>query len=227
LTVGVDSTSAPYAGEHSGALIGIDVDVAAALADQLGLKLKVVDINSENVVDQLTSNKVDAIMSWNNTGNTSTQVTKVGTYLTDGTALFGISVNGNLQVNKSSLQGVKIGAQAGSISVTTAGTYCGYNNVVTYGTLSEAFAALESGAVTYVACNAVAGSYLATSYGDISYAIMLDSPTNVTLAVAATDTDLQKALSGALTTIKSNGILKVSVAQWIGMSTASKLIPTT
>jgi polar amino acid transport system substrate-binding protein len=228
LTVGVDSTSAPYAGEHKGSLVGIDVDTAAALADALGLKLKLVDINAEDAATELTSGAVDVVMSWNNTGSSSTSVTTVGSYLTDGTALFGISVGGTIiQVDKTTLQGVKIGTQAGSVSVTTAGSYCGYANVSTYNTLDEAFAALESGEVTYVACNAVAGSYLATSYDDIAYAGMLDTATNVTMAVSSSNTTLQTALSSALTTIKSNGTLKVSVAKWLGMSTAVKLIPTT
>ena len=46
LRVGVDASSAPYAAESSGQIVGIEVDVAAALADELGLKLELVDVGT-------------------------------------------------------------------------------------------------------------------------------------------------------------------------------------
>jgi len=224
LTVGVNSSSAPFAGEYKNEMIGLDVDVAAALADELGLKLTLVDINSQDAAALLSEGKVDCVMSWNETKSTSTAVTTAGSYLKNGTALFGISMGNDLQVNTSALQGVKIGAQAGSVSVTTAGTYCGYDNVITYNTLSEAFEALEKNEVTYVACDAIPGAYLATSYDDIVYGTMLDSPTDVTIGVLATKTDLKTALGNALQTIKGNGVLEVTTSKWIGDRAATAVM---
>lgn len=225
LTVGVNSSNAPFAGNYKGEMIGVDVDTAAALADQLGLKLKLVDINSQDAASLLTDGTVDCVMSWNDTSTTISAVSAVGPYLTNGTALFGISLSGSLSVDTGSLQGVKIGAQAGSVSVTTAGTYCGYDNVVTYNTLSEAFDALENGTVAYVACDAVPGAYLATSYSDIVYGTMIDSPTNVTIGVSSSKTDLKQALENALSTIRKNGVLDVTASKWIGTTAATALVP--
>ena len=47
LRVGVNTENPPLAGMGSGKIIGIDVDIAAALADELGLKLSVVDVGSD------------------------------------------------------------------------------------------------------------------------------------------------------------------------------------
>jgi polar amino acid transport system substrate-binding protein len=49
LRVGVNANSAPLAGSPQGStqIIGIDVDVAAYLADQLGLKLQVINVDND------------------------------------------------------------------------------------------------------------------------------------------------------------------------------------
>ena len=46
LRVGVDASNAPYAAQSQGSIVGIDVDTAAALADELGLKLELVDVGT-------------------------------------------------------------------------------------------------------------------------------------------------------------------------------------
>ena len=46
LRVGVNASNAPYAAESSGSIVGIDVDIAAAIADEMGLKLELVDVGS-------------------------------------------------------------------------------------------------------------------------------------------------------------------------------------
>ena len=63
LRVGVNANNAPLAGQPSSStkIVGIDVDMAAALADQLGLKLEVVDVSTD-AAGALTSGKVDVVM---------------------------------------------------------------------------------------------------------------------------------------------------------------------
>ena len=61
LRVGVDASNAPYAAESSGQIVGINVDVAAALADELGLKLELVDVGT-NSAKAFTDEDVDIVM---------------------------------------------------------------------------------------------------------------------------------------------------------------------
>ena len=63
LRVGVNANNAPLAGQPSSStkIVGIDVDMAAALADQLGLKLEVTDVGTE-AASALSSGKVDLVM---------------------------------------------------------------------------------------------------------------------------------------------------------------------
>ena len=61
LRVGVDTANPPLAGMGSDKIIGIDVDIAAALADRLGLKLSIVDVGSDPE-GALAEGKVDLVM---------------------------------------------------------------------------------------------------------------------------------------------------------------------
>ena len=63
LRVGVNAGSPPLAGSPSSSskIVGIDVDVAAALADQLGLKLEIVDVGTDPEA-ALKEGKVDVAM---------------------------------------------------------------------------------------------------------------------------------------------------------------------
>ena len=47
LRVGVNTGRAPLAGMSGNKIVGVDVDVAAAIADSLGLKLSIVDTGSD------------------------------------------------------------------------------------------------------------------------------------------------------------------------------------
>lgn len=60
LRVGVDASNAPYAAQSQGSIVGIDVDTAAALADELGLKLELVDVGT-NAEGAFTSDNVDML----------------------------------------------------------------------------------------------------------------------------------------------------------------------
>jgi len=64
LVVGVDPSIPPlsfYSG--TGKIIGYDVDIAQAIADKLGVKLKLVPITVENRIDELENRVVDYIAS--------------------------------------------------------------------------------------------------------------------------------------------------------------------
>ena len=61
LRVGVNTENPPLAGMGSGKIIGIDVDIAAALADELGLKLSVVDVGSDPA-GALANGTVDVVL---------------------------------------------------------------------------------------------------------------------------------------------------------------------
>ncbi len=53
LRVGVDLAYPPFAGEDNGQKVGIDIDVASALAERLGLKVALVDVKASEAATAL------------------------------------------------------------------------------------------------------------------------------------------------------------------------------
>ncbi len=225
LTVGVDSTLAPFGGISSGEIIGVDVDIAAAIATELGLQLEIVDTSGENVVNMLQDGEIDIAMSITVAQTQNTEVATIGPYLENGPALFGLDTDGT-SVDLDQLTNSKIGAYTNSIASRTASAYCGTSNLVTYTSLSEAFEALVNNEIDYVASDSVAGGYLSMSYEGVGYAAFLDDPSGVYLGVLQTNTTLSDAVLDALSTIESNGVLSTIAAKWTGIDCASNVMPT-
>ncbi|MCR5845702.1 MAG: ABC transporter substrate-binding protein [bacterium] len=220
LTVGVDSTFAPFGGESKGKLVGVDVDVAAALATELGLELQVVDVAAQDVDAYLADGKVDVVMNISNASSGFAKAAPGNPYVDNAAALFTKSAEGStVEVDLKKLGNAKIGAYKGSVAATLASQYCDSENLKTYTSLSSAFEALESGEVDYVAADAVAGGYLSTSYNDIVYAASLDTVSDVFFGVKADNATLLEAMNGALATIQKNGVLETILIKWVGHST--------
>ncbi|MGI6216264.1 MAG: substrate-binding periplasmic protein [Coriobacteriales bacterium] len=226
LTVGVDSSLAPFGGDSDGQIVGLDVDVAAALADEMGVELQVVDTSGQNAVNLLTNGQIDVVMSMPTTLSANSNVALVGEYVNNGPALYGKSDSSNSLSSLDDLNGVKVGAYSGSTAALNVVDYCGSSNLVAFSSLSDAFDALESGQVEYVASDSVAGGYLSMTYSDIVYVAALDDPTGVYMGVLSSNTELSNALTTSLQTISSNGVLQTIASKWVGKSTAEYVLPT-
>ena len=110
LRVGVNANNAPLAGQPSSSTKIVGIDMAAALADQLGLKLEVVDVSTD-AAGALTSGKVDVVMGVNKSDSPSFWTSD--TYLPTAVALFAQSSNSTVPANSAS---TKIAAQVSSNS---------------------------------------------------------------------------------------------------------------
>jgi polar amino acid transport system substrate-binding protein len=227
LKVGVDSTHAPFAGLSKNELVGIDVDIAAALADQLGLKLELVDINGKSVDDLLTDKSIDIVMDVEQTGGSVIKGTEVGPYLESGPALFTIVKTSTLPtIDLNSMSGTKIAAQKDSLSAWALDERIGKGTADVKTNLDEAFKAVESGASTYAAADAIVGSYLAVDYNGVSCVKMIGTPIPVYIGVGKDNTTLPDALSTALRTIRDNGELKIILSKWLGSVSAGVVMGT-
>ncbi len=211
LTVGIlSSETAPFLITASdGELTGLDVDVAYALADELGLSVKLVEVSS---VTSGLSEGCDIVMGVS-AEDADEQVTVVGSYAESAVGVF---LKGDATtLDASDLTSATIGVQSSSNSQKTL-MELGLTYIESdYSTLNDAFNDLDDGAVDYVACEAYAGSYLATAYSKISFAGTLDEPESIGIALAA-GSSLTSSIEQAMSTISSNGVLDIVRASWIG-----------
>ena len=213
LRVGVNANNAPLAGQPSSStkIVGIDVDMAAALADQLGLKLEVVDVSTD-AAGALTSGKVDVVMGVNKSDSPSFWTSD--TYLPTAVALFAQSSNSTVPANSAS---TKIAAQVSSNSAWAVTNEFDNSTITTTEDLKSAFSALESGKVQYVAADAVVGSYVSNNAGmDVHMVALMQQASGYCVGVLDGNTQLKQAVSNALSALNSNGVAAVIQKKWLG-----------
>ena len=109
LRVGVNASNAPYAAESSGSIAGIDVDIAAALADELGLKLELVDVGS-SVDTAFTKDNVDIVMG---VAKSNSAYWMSDSYMSSAVALFSPTQNATAPTQSGSFS---VAAQSSSMS---------------------------------------------------------------------------------------------------------------
>ena len=214
LRVGVNSASAPLAGQtaSSARIVGIDVDVAAYLADQLGCKVEIVDVGTEP--EKALKNKTVDIVLGVDASDTDTNFWKSETYLDTSVALFGTANESAIPTTDSK---PKIAAQASSKSSWRVTNLFGEDSLVVQGDLKSAFDALSSGSARYVAADAVIGTYVAFSNGDNDKIVaFLQDPTGYGAAVDAANTERQGAISSAMNKLVSGGMMSIIEEKWLG-----------
>lgn len=204
LTVGLlSSETAPML------LEGLDVDVAYALADELGVDCAFVSVTGlSDAYDTC-----DVVMGVKAGDDADTAV--AGSYAEDAMALFSRASAGT-KVTAADLDGKTVGVQAGSVSqraLANAGTQATEQD---FTNLNEAFEALDAGTVDYVLCGAYPGGYLAAVYDGISCVGALDQPTYLGIGVKAENNTLFSKVLEAMDAVSSNGVLDVVRGRWVG-----------
>jgi polar amino acid transport system substrate-binding protein len=225
LTVGINTANSPYGGTNTrtNETVGLDVDIAAAVADELGLKLQIVDVGA-NGRSALSQGQVDVAFGLTKSGS-SDSVTYSPAYINDGASLFCLSENAPKSISDVDVSEGKILVQANTASSYAVQEALGTDSIKSYSTLQEAFEALNNGEQKYLVADAVIGSYFARDYENVERVDFL-STESVTPVYALTLTkngDLTTAVSDAIDTITQNGVLKTIVAKWLGTQGASLL----
>ena len=211
LTVGIDTQDGMvplYVGSDSGRAYGMDVDLASALADELGLKVRFVSVDDANPGLGTTC---DVLM-----GAVDGQVgatTVVGDYAEQASAFFHKGDTGIAKVDD--LSSKSVGVQTGSVSQTALSKTGLVMSVKTYDNLNAAFDALESGGVDYVLCDAYSGAYLSARYEEVCLAGTLDAPKAQGIAVSSQNAELADAVKAAYDAVEKNGLMGLVRRRWV------------
>ena len=214
LRVGVNSSNAPFSTQVSGKLVGIDVDIAAALATEMGLELELVDVGND-AEGALEDGSVDIIMN-QQSGDTSSTAWLSDAYLPTAVSVFSTSSSSSLPSEDSK---PTIEAQSSSMSAWEVANQFGDTSLSSVSDLKTAFSDLSSGKTTYVAADAVIGSYVAyTSSVDAKIVGVLQKVGGYSIGISTSNTELQNAVATALKTISSNGTISVIESKWLGTS---------
>ena len=221
LSMATNAEFPPYEYVEGEDVVGIDVDIAQAIADKLGMELKVDNMNFDSIIPAITSGK-DAIGA---AGMTVTDERKKNVDFTDSYAT-GVQVV--IVREDSKITDVKdlttkgadntIGVQLG----TTGDIYCtsdiqdkGFGKVQQFNKGADAVQALVSGKIDCVVIdNQPAKDFVKANKGlkilDTEYVTE-----DYAIAVAKDNTELKDKINGALNELKADGTIQKILDKYI------------
>lgn len=214
LTMATNAYFPPYEYYDGQDVIGIDADIAQAIADKLGLKLKIEDMEFDSIITAVSTGKADLGLA----GMTVTPDRQKNVDFSDSyaTGIQSVIVKEDSTIAKiDDLEGKKIGVQLSTTGDIYATDDFGKDSVVQYNKGNDAVMALTQGQVDAVIIdNEPAKSYVAANKGlkilDTEYATE-----NYAACIAKDNTGLTKAVNKALAELKADGTLQKIVDKYI------------
>lgn len=214
LIMGTNAEFPPFEYMDGGSVVGIDASIMQEVAKRLGLTLEIQNMKFESLSSALKGKTIDCIAA----GFTVTPDRQEEMDFTDSyyTAKQTIIVSSTSSIKtKDDLKGKKVGAQTGTTGESDAGDVIGKDKVVGYDSGALAVQALLSGQVDAVIIDDTPANEYKTQQGDkISLIENQFDPEEYGVAVCKGNTDLQKAINGALKDMKSDGTLQKIIDQF-------------
>ena len=218
LTMGTNASFPPYEFYENETIVGIDAEIAAAIAEKLGMELKIEDMEFKAIIPAVTTGKIDFGMA----GMTVTEerlqsVNFSETYATGIQAIIVKEGSEIKSVDDLYAEGAtwKVGVQ----DATTGDIYCtddfGEDRVSKFPVGADAVEALKTGKVDCVIIdNEPAKAYVAANEGlailDTQYAVE-----DYAIAVALENTELLEKINGALKELIDDGTVKAIIEKYI------------
>lgn len=211
LKVGVNFGNPPMAGETAKAA-GIDIDVASAIAEELGLQVEFVDYGASPDT-ALNEKSCDIIMGIPKSTNIE-GVFKSEPYIQTASALFAKDSDAPVPVKS----GADVfAAEMASPSAISCQAQFNVANIKLDNTLSAAFEELDRGDVKYVAADAIIGNYNIKENGiKASMIALLNKPSGFCIGANAKNTNLCDKIKATVETLTKNGIFLVIEKRWVG-----------
>ena len=210
LTMGTNATFPPYEYKDGDDVVGIDAEIAQALADKLGLKVKIVDMDFDSLIASVQSGKIDMSLA----GMTVTEKRKQNVDFTDSyaTGVQVIIVKEDSDIaSADDLEGKLIGVQQG----TTGHLYCaddfGEENVIPYANGATAVQALLQGKVDCV----VIDQEPAKAFVEANAGLKILETAYTTEDYAAAVSKDNPALNSALQELKDDGTIQGILDKYI------------
>ena len=214
LTMGTNATFPPYEYKDGDDVVGIDAEIAQALADKLGLQLEIVDMDFDSLVASVQSGKIDMSLA----GMTVTEERKQNVDFTDSyaTGVQVIIVKEDSDIaSADDLEGKLIGVQQG----TTGHLYCaddfGEENVIPYANGATAVQALLQGKVDCVVIDQEPAKAFVEANEGLKILETAYTTEDYAAAVSKDNPALTAALNSALQELKDDGTIQGILDKYI------------
>ena len=215
LVMATNAEFPPYEYHDGDAIVGIDAEIAKAIADELGMELEIEDIAFDSIIPEIVSGKADMGLA----GMTVTEDRMQSVDFSDTYAKASqkIIVTEDSEIaSPDDLKGVIVGVQLGTTGdIYVSDLEADGTTVERYSKGFEAVQALSQGKIDAVVIDGEpAKTFVAETQG---LKILDESFTDEEYAIAVKkgNTELLEKINGALKTLKDNGTLDEIVAKYI------------
>lgn len=215
LVMATNAEFPPYEYHEGGEIVGIDVEIAKAIADKLGMELEVEDVAFDSVIPEITSGKADMGLA----GMTITEDRKASVDFSDTYAKASqmiIVKEDSAIAGPDGLKGVVVGVQLGTTGdIYVSDLEAEGTTVERYSKGFEAVQALSQGKIDAVVID---GEPAKTFVAETEGIKMLDeafTEEEYAIAVKKGNTELLDKINGALSELESEGTLDEIVAKYI------------
>ena len=222
LTMATEATFPPYEYYDGDAIVGIDVEVAQAIADKLGMELEVTDIAFDSIIPGIQTGQYDMGMAGMTVTDERKEQVNVSDSYATGVQVVIVKDDGPItSVDDLFADGANtvVGTQAGTtgfIYATSDIEDAGLGTVKSFGKTTDAVEALKNGQVDCVILdNEPAKALVAANEGlhilDTEYAVE-----DYAIAIAKENTELLEKVNKALSELTADGTLQSIVDKYIG-----------
>lgn len=221
LVVGLDDSFPPMGFRNeNNEIVGFDIDLAKAAAEELGMEVKFQPISWASKEQELNSGNIDCI--WNGFAyneERAATMTLSDPYI-KGENYF-ILKNGTKVTSQEELKGMKIGVQTGSIQAQDLekSEFGKSIEIIQYGENLTAFMDLETEGIDALFCSNIIGNYLITSKNKDYKTIPSENITisnGSVIAFKQGNTELKDKIQNALVKLNEEGKLDAISDKWFG-----------
>lgn len=222
LSVCTNTPYKPFEYEENGTIVGLDADIANAIASDLGVKAQLTSISFEGLDSGtgLATGQCDiALAGIGVTDERKSKMEFTTVYFDDNLAI--LVPKGSSIASTADLKGVSVGAQ----QATSGETYAKENGaeVIQYEDTSLMFSALKTGQVKAIAANlSVVSEALTNDPGSFKIAYQDSENTEqIAAAVSSNNKALLAKANATIAKLKENGELDKMKAKWVGAASST------
>ena len=215
LTMATNAEFEPWEYHEGDKVVGIDADIAAAIAEKLGMELKIEDMAFDAIIPSVVSGKADfGMAAISVTEERKASVDFTNTYADS--ALVVLVKNDNTEITGAdALSGHKIGAQTGTTGELKATDLVGDENVERYNSYFEAIQSLKQGKIDAVIIDKAPAKVFLSQNEDIKQVGDEMDKEEYAIAVKKGNAELVEKLNSVIEELKSDGTFDEIVNKYI------------
>lgn len=214
LTIGTSAEYEPFEYMEDGEYKGFDLELAAAIADELGLELEIENVDFDSIVPGVASGvKYDlGVAAITVDPDREKEVDFTKSYYIDDQAIVAMkddaSITADTYEDALNAEGVKVAVQSGSTAEAYAKENFANAELVPFKNATDCFAAVQSGqANALVTNNAVAKQLTATSFSNMQTVKAISAGEEYAIAVNRENTALKDAINEAIDALMEDGTI--------------------